>query len=236
MKKIFIILLSTLTLLLGFSTVSFAISDASQEVNNLQIQDYAYMELESASTELKSKIIEARNTIINSESWVADGYDMYIIDIDGSQKAVPHFSELFPSDWELPDCATEENSNVLPTAVSEPIDPLNTKSYTISSVSLKNPSSNILTSPFYTFYFTGTSVMTKVEKLTTSETCNIGYTNLDTGKSLGFATKLTAGQKAQFVKKYEQLSNFYNCGVRASTYSSPGTGKFNVTYDYSITV
>lgn len=108
MKKICIGLLFLLTLL-SFSTASLAISDetldTSQKSNNSQIQNYAYMELESAPADLKSKIVEARNTIINNESWVADGYDMYIIDVDGSQKEVPHFSELFPSDWELPDCA-----------------------------------------------------------------------------------------------------------------------------------
>lgn len=68
---------------------------------------YAYMNYDTASTELKETIMAARNQIIYSQSWVADGFECYIIAPDGTQKKVAAFSELFP-DWEMPIVDTED--------------------------------------------------------------------------------------------------------------------------------
>jgi len=65
--------------------------------------DYAYMDLETADESLKAKILEARNKIILSESWAADGIYAYVSDPDGNiVNVLPQFSELFPSDWDVP--------------------------------------------------------------------------------------------------------------------------------------
>ena len=61
----------------------------------------ACRELKTASKEEQAKILEARKVIINSTSWVADGYNAYTTDADGNRIPVPHFSELFPG-WEMP--------------------------------------------------------------------------------------------------------------------------------------
>lgn len=50
---------------------------------------------------MRTKILEARKVIINSVSWVADGYEAYTVDPSGKKTPLPHLSDLFPG-WELP--------------------------------------------------------------------------------------------------------------------------------------
>ncbi len=70
---------------------------------------FAYMDLESAGASLKPVILEARRRIILSSSWVADEIDGWVTNPDGTiAEVVPHFSEVFPSDWELPPMSPEE--------------------------------------------------------------------------------------------------------------------------------
>ncbi len=66
-----------------------------------EAQSYAYMDLETAPEELQKKILEAREVIIYSQSWVADGFECYVTSPDGTRETIPSFSELFPG-WELP--------------------------------------------------------------------------------------------------------------------------------------
>lgn len=67
-----------------------------------EAQDFAYLDPENASPEMREKILSARNTIIFSTDWVADGFEMRVEDRDGNViQRLPHFSELFPG-WDLP--------------------------------------------------------------------------------------------------------------------------------------
>lgn len=73
----------------------------------MSIEELAYLDLDEAPAEMKDEIIEARNTIILSEDWVADGYYAEVYDIDGTIiRCIPQFSDLFP-DWNIPvvECA-----------------------------------------------------------------------------------------------------------------------------------
>lgn len=72
---------------------------AEQEL--AEAKKIAYRDLKTASKEEQAKILEARKLIINSTSWVADGYNAYTTDEDGNRVPIPHFSELFPG-WEMP--------------------------------------------------------------------------------------------------------------------------------------
>ena len=74
---------------------------AEREKKLAEAEKIAYRELKTASKEEQAKILEARKLIINSTSWVADGYNAYTTDADGKRVPVPHFSELFPG-WEIP--------------------------------------------------------------------------------------------------------------------------------------
>ena len=62
---------------------------------------FAYMDLDTAPAELQETIQKAREVIIYSQSWVADGFECYVTSPDGTRKTIPSFSELFPG-WELP--------------------------------------------------------------------------------------------------------------------------------------
>lgn len=64
---------------------------------------YAYMDLNEVPDELKAIVLEARNRIIFSTSWVADEINGWILDEDRNVlETLPHFSEIFPADWEVP--------------------------------------------------------------------------------------------------------------------------------------
>lgn len=66
-------------------------------------EHYAYMNLEAVSKELKPVIWEARMKIIFSNSWVADETNGWVLDKNGNIiEVLPHFSDLFPDDWEIP--------------------------------------------------------------------------------------------------------------------------------------
>lgn len=76
--------------------------DADAEGMTLEeAQAYAYMDLDAAPAELQETIRKAREVIIYSQSWVADGFECYVTSPDGTVETIPVFSELFP-DWELP--------------------------------------------------------------------------------------------------------------------------------------
>ncbi len=75
--------------------------EAELEKRLEEAKKIAYQDLDSASEEMKAKILEARKLIINNTSWVADGYSGSRSDADGNFVSVPHFSELFPG-WDLP--------------------------------------------------------------------------------------------------------------------------------------
>lgn len=66
-------------------------------------EHYAYMNMEDVSEELKPVIWEARMEIIFNNSWVADEINGCVLDEAGNViEVLPHFSELFPEDWEVP--------------------------------------------------------------------------------------------------------------------------------------
>ena len=80
-------------------------------------EQYAYLDPDT-SPELKEEILNARNTIIFSQDWVADGLTGYIENVETGEiiKELPAFSSLFP-DWDIPvlDPATESKTDIFKT-------------------------------------------------------------------------------------------------------------------------
>ena len=76
-------------------------TEVSTERELDEAKKIAYRDLKTASKEEQAKILEARKLIINSSSWVADGFNANTIDADGNRVPLPHFSDLFPG-WEMP--------------------------------------------------------------------------------------------------------------------------------------
>ena len=82
--------------------------DKSDEMRLEEAEKYAYLDLDSASEEIKEKILDARRIIIFHSRWVADGYSGNIVNvITGEVEPLPTFSELFPG-WDLPVYDTAE--------------------------------------------------------------------------------------------------------------------------------
>ena len=117
LKHLLIIFCCAILFFIASQTVHIVHAKGNADVSTDQIEEclstngvdhYAYMDYESAPEELKPLIIEARNKIIFSTAWVADGASGYIADKDGNIiKSIPEFSENFPSDWEYPFFTTE---------------------------------------------------------------------------------------------------------------------------------
>ncbi len=177
-----------------------------------------------------------------STSWVADGMKCYILNEDGNiEKVIPNFSDVFPEDWELPDLEDQEEalkslvlwqSEAMP--LSEDMQP-----FYNDSVWLSKPSGQYNTSPFCSFSTTnnvGGTYRGHIEKVYTNgynansdATYNVGYSNVDTGKSLGFTERIPEGLPCIC-----EPPSGITLGVRASTYTDPGlwTMKVAGTYVY----
>lgn len=88
---------------------AFHIPEDTNFLDDSQVLYFAYMDLNEADEALKSKILQARNIVISNSSWVADGVNGYIENRDtGIITPLPHFSEIFPSDWDMPVYPTED--------------------------------------------------------------------------------------------------------------------------------
>ena len=82
-------------------------SGSSDTMSIEEAKEYAYLDYASASAEMKEKILEARNVIIFSSDWVADGYSGSIQNVETGEviRELPVFSELFPG-WDMPVAGT----------------------------------------------------------------------------------------------------------------------------------
>ena len=213
MKKLISIFLSTL--LLTTSLTCFAADNTSSSFNAeneatlAAATQYAYLDLDTATPDMQEKILAARNTIIFSTDWVADGYEAYVEDITSGEvlEILPSFSELFP-DWDLPvnDIALlmSPESNFLETSFpTASITPASASSWLrlgSTSYYLQAASNSQNASPFATFFVDsfemGTRIRSYATSLTSSETCNIGYSNASTGTSLGSPTWTCSSPRA----------------------------------------
>ena len=85
-------------------------ADAAIETDGMTPEEaeyYAYMDYDDASEETKELILTAREQIIYSKSWAADGVEVIVKHPDGTEERLPAFSELFPG-WEMPTVNTTE--------------------------------------------------------------------------------------------------------------------------------
>lgn len=89
----------------GEAVEEFYIPEDITFTDDSEVFYFAYMDLNEANEALKSKILQARNIVISNSSWVADGVNGYIENRDtGNITPLPHFHEIFPSDWDMPIC------------------------------------------------------------------------------------------------------------------------------------
>ena len=219
------------SLLVCSGSIAFAAYDAEGAMS--EAEKYAYMDIDEVPEYLKDDILEARNRIIFSYGWTADGIDGYVCDLETGEKLydLPKFSELFP-DWDMPKMNNEtsdyQQSAVEMEIVPEPgtgvplsISPRAVKTILYENVYLQAPSSSGNTSNFAIYRnFLGGGITAGPNQLYASETANVGISNADTGESLGYKNGLYPGEGVYVPISYTY--GRFNVGLRASTYSTPG--------------
>ena len=100
MKKTFAFML-TIALLFSLSIPATATEVTAEDASDLR--SIAYMNLDTADEQTRTNILAARNKIMFSTSWVADDVNGWVLDENGVViETLPHFSEVFPSDWDVP--------------------------------------------------------------------------------------------------------------------------------------
>lgn len=203
----------------------------------VEASNYAYMDLDAAkSIDQKEKILQARETIIYSQGWGADGLGGYLSDSEGNViKELPAFYDLFPTDWSIPTVSTEKSASnsegdIMP--YSWQIDLYQ------EDVILKKPSSETNSDPFHemaTSGFVGTSAEYHVSAIRTLGThavtpmagyYNVGYSNAKTGESYGWLPDILSG--TSYTKN---VKDNVTVAIRASSYSHPGTWLMTVWGD-----
>lgn len=179
----------------------------------------AYKNAETASPALRDEILEARKVIIFNETWIADGFEATVTEPDGTVYRVPHFSDLFPSDWNLP--VSEPTSMNMGTVTR------GDKGEGRKRVALNHPSATEMSPSFAVAPNYENVFNVHVDNLETSETCNIGFKNEDTGESVGVFTYKSVGFSVGIEPNPGTIATV---SARASTYSTPGYGIFSYSY------
>lgn len=206
-----------------FCCMTFSPAMAVESTPSVEQVQLAYMDLETVDESMQSRILEARNEIIFSESWAADGVTAYVKDTDGTViEKLPEFSELFPSDWEIPYFASTNKESKTEVAMRATTD------ITFEDeVYLDRPDSGTMSDPFVvraTHGFEGTAAEYFITEFSTSgfmsgaEEYNIGYSNDDTGKTLAWKAHMAPGKSLVLSNPPKDT----DVAIRASTYTSPG--------------
>lgn len=227
-KKLLSLLLA-ISMLLAMSVSAFA-TEAPAALDTAQVNAYAYMDIDQAPAELKDTILECRRAIVyGNQSWTVNGAAS-IVNEDGSIVEVPEFSDLFPG-WDL-----DEISNHEPGLFVAPSTAVRSTTSNINfadNVDLVPPSQMENTSPFYHFNGNGNKVYTKALTLPGDMTAyNVGYTNEDTGKDLGWLT-LRLGQKSTLTA---QNNVRYNVRASSGNAGISGYGFMSVSENPDITL
>lgn len=176
-------LFCALGLLASLSVPAFA-ADVPTEL------EYAYMDTEHASPQLREKILDARLKLVyGDQAWSADGSG-FILNADGTVTKLPLFSDLFP-DWDLTELSVMEAEPTLG-GVASGMAPHFLRTITIQSASKSN-----VPPPFYQFNANGDTVYTGAVSLPSGcKQFHVGLTNMDTGNDVNWYGNLTLGQAA----------------------------------------
>lgn len=168
----------------------------------MTVEDYAYMDIETAPASMRGTILEAREAIIYSESWSVDG-NSYVTYPDGTIEVLPKFSDLFP-DWDVPtaDCEENNTAEIMPRVI-----------FWHGQVFLNAPPANTMSTPFKYVPGTNNYISTKAVSFYGGKV-NIGYSIGNTDHT--WVNGLSVGLP---VTIYGKSGTSY--GVRASTYGTP---------------
>lgn len=180
-------------------------------------KEIAYMDVNSASAEMQERILEAREVIIESKSWVAEGWNATITHADGTVEEVPTFAELFPG-WDMPVCKSAD--------ATRSSDVIELDSPVSQVVGVKLPKASSTTNAPDAFHVLNieNELDVFVRDLTTSTSCNLGFTNLELEISVAHMVNMVKGDHLGVLVDPE-VDPPADIAVRASTYVQAGSAK-----------
>ena len=222
MKKMVCFLLA-----LAVSTIS--VSASAKEVPN-SVSELAYMNIDSVSEPMQEKILQAREEVIYSKSWVADGYEGTITNPETGEviETVPEFHDIFPEDWEIPiDESVINTRQEQKTEGQVGISPRASNLVSYDQWTYLRMATDVPASPFHTFRLDEfyDEASTRAVQGPMSRV-NIAYINADTGAARGYTTDLQVGLGFNVRMKSGRLSEYIS--VKASTYDQPGSARMVV--------
>lgn len=183
-------------------------------------KEIAYMDVDSASVEMQERILEAREVIIESKSWVADGWTATITHADGTVENVPTFSECFPG-WDVPICKSADTMrSTMAATYYSPIE-------RVIRVALPRASSATNAPTAFNVNEIRNRLTVYVDDLITSTSCNLGFTNTDLGISVAHMVNMVRND-CLIVNVDIAVDPPANIAVRASTYVTPGSADLYV--------
>ena len=203
-KFVSLAMAGVMTLALGSGAFATTVAENNTPVKS--VNELAYMDVESASPELRDDILSARAQIVFSKAWTADG-PASILHKDGTVEELPNYFDLFPG-WDLSEICSFEPE--------PPCDGV----ITASSPSLFYQGNVWLdsyageaTEPFYQFNGSGNPVYVWAQRFSAGmdKTCNIGFTDMNSGEYLYWTPGVAQGEQ---ITLYAKTSVRY--GVRAS--------------------
>ena len=214
MKKACAVVLSIL-LMLCLTNVAFAsgLETSCVDMALAEAAQIAYLDLEDASAEMREEILAAREKIIFSTDWVADGYTAYVEDQDGNIiRTLPVSETTYQADIEMDFNALQDMDAI---AASSGWESVGFHAYYLEAPGSTN------TEPFTEMFVDperiGNELKTYATSLSYSTSCNIGYTDMADGTSIAHATRLACGEACTVSGVRMKI-----IGIRASTYSKPG--------------
>ena len=202
------------------------------------IRALAYSDLESADSVTQQKILDAREQVIFSQSWVVEGR-AYVTDAEGNIiRESPQFYDIFPEEWDVPvmDVDSTNQHQVLMKTGQRRAD----VHELVNGTYLVPMASDIVDAgvvdDYYTSYTSYGSVRSTYDYIDARGymfypqpwTINIGYTDLSTGRSLAYEVNLSHQQNYRYCDPPENT----HVGVRLSTYDH-STNWNVVIYGYS---
>lgn len=190
---------------------TFLVGAGATDIASVQTtkDSIAYLELESVPQAMWDSILQARRTIIyGDQAWTVNGATQ-IIHADGTAEMLPEFKDLYPG-WEVP-----QSSFVQATVAC--VSSARTNHYE-GNVHLKL-ADNLLNPAFYAFTSTG-KPLNAYAKTLPGDRCNIGFTNEDTFRDVGWTPNLAKGDIHQL--KNPEAGVRYS--ARASVYNASEVG------------
>lgn len=225
---------------MAFVTCFPAAADNNVGAVPASVRALAYSDLDSADSATQQKILAAREQIIFSQSWVVEGR-AYVTDSEGNIiSESPHFYDIFPDDWDVPVMdVVGISQHAVPTKIVQrdaAVHPLVDGNYPVpmaSDIVDAGVVEEFNTSFRHGTYGEVTSTYDRIDATgymwaPQSWTLNIGYTDMDTGRSLAYRVNLVHQENYT----YENPPSNTEVGVRLSTYDH-STSWHVVIYGYS---